>query len=552
MANISLNVGATSVNASLMTPTNIKDGSVTTSKLADGAVTANKIADGSVTAEKLNSDLKSAFTEKIGKNLYNPNDSEIVANAYINQDGTFTQNTAYETTGYIDVSEISQLVLSCSNGSSIVGALNRAYVFFDTNKNIISGGATSTSNVNEINVVGGAKYVRISHSNTANDFQIESGYVATTYEPFKITNYANADINTDRRVKAIQYMFGTISTADGSFVSSNTKIVTSEMVTFNPGDRIIVDTTIANAIVCFYESDGTYTGKLLLMNSKATSILEITKTKYIKFRLSYNDNRVIANFGNLLVNISVTESAQIKSEPFWKGKNALVFGDSITFGYQLFDSTWTQDISTSKPSEYCYMAEVCSRLGMTFTNLSAPGGTVAENLSDPARFPLVNRWNDATDAYDLVVVNCGSNDFQYAWTPFGEFEEFGITHNKNTFIGALQIVCEGLLEKYPKSSVMVITPIKRNQSGLYGRKTNAIGKTLEDYCDAIKDICKYYGIYAVDANSQAGINPMIVSDRIYFNEETNESGYFYTHPNLLGHYTLSDFITAAINNYKMG
>lgn len=53
MANISLNVGATSVNASLMTPTNIKDGSVTTSKLADGAVTANKIANGAVTSNKI-------------------------------------------------------------------------------------------------------------------------------------------------------------------------------------------------------------------------------------------------------------------------------------------------------------------------------------------------------------------------------------------------------------------------------------------------------------------------------------------------------------------
>lgn len=70
MANISLNVGATSVNASLMTPTNIKDGSVTTDKLADGAVTTVKLADGSVTTEKLGedvrgqiSDLKSDFNE---------------------------------------------------------------------------------------------------------------------------------------------------------------------------------------------------------------------------------------------------------------------------------------------------------------------------------------------------------------------------------------------------------------------------------------------------------------------------------------------------------
>lgn len=82
MANISLNVGATSVNASLMTPTNIKDGSVTTDKIADGAVTANKIANGAVTTEKLNaavrgqiSDLESAINSfcdvSQAENLYN-------------------------------------------------------------------------------------------------------------------------------------------------------------------------------------------------------------------------------------------------------------------------------------------------------------------------------------------------------------------------------------------------------------------------------------------------------------------------------------------------
>lgn len=499
------------------------------------------------------SDLKadlSAITSKtiIGKNKFNPNDSDIVENKYINQDGSFTANTAYNTSGYIDVSEISQIVVSCSNSGSVVGALNRAYVFYDASKTIMAGGSTSASNANMFTVAEGAKYVRISYANTAQNYQVESGYVATAYAPFSFTSYANN--STNRTEKPIKYIFGNLQTSDGTVISANNRIVSDGLVVFHAGDRIEIDYSTINMIMCLYNSNGTYKNKYWYAHDEQTSIIEFTETTYAKPRFAYNDNRVIANFTNLFAYFSITQKPMVDIPSFWQGKSCLAFGTSITFGYQLFDSSWTGSIESSTPSAYSYMAEACARLGMSLTNLSAPGGVLAESTSDTSRFPLVNRWDDAVGDFDLIVLDCATNDFQYAWTPFGEFEEIGNTHNPNTFIGALQIVCEGLMAKYPRASFVWLTPLKRYQTGLYGRQKNAIGKTLEDYANAIKDICNYYSIKVIDVNAEAGINPMIAEDQIYFNAEADVEGYFYTHPNMLGHYAISEYVTKQIDSFK--
>lgn len=516
---------------------------------ADAKATGDAIKAVDDKVDNVKSDL-SAVTDKtvIGKNKFNKDDPEIISGKYINQDGSYTTNSAYDTSGYIDVSEISQIVVSCSNSGSVVGALNRAYVFYDASKNIISGGSTSASNTNNFTVAEGAKYVRISYANTAQDYQIEPGWVASSYVPYSFKSYANFD--TKRTEKPIKYIFGNLQVSDGSVISANNRIVSDGLVVFNAGDRIEVDYSTINMIMCLYNADGTYKNKYWYAHDVQTSVIEFTETTYAKPRFAYNDNRVIANFTNLFAYFSITQNPMISEQSFWDGKKCLTFGTSITFGYQLFDSTWTGTIDTSTPSKYCYMAEACGRLGMTLTNLSAPGGVLAEKSGDSSRFPLVDRWDDAVGDYDLIVLDCATNDFQYSWTPFGEFEEIGTTHNKNTFIGALQIVCEGLMAKYPKASIVWLTPMKRYQTGLYGRQTNSIGKTLEDYANAIKDICAYYGIKVIDVNSESGINPMIAQDQIYFNAEADVEGYFYTHPNMLGHYAVSEYITKQIDAYK--
>lgn len=502
-----------------------------------GAVSAEEVG-------KLSEEIDGLIYKKvIGKNLYNPNDTDIVVGKFINADGTtYTENSAYNTSGYIDVSTVSQFVASSKSGMGQVGGNLRSVAYFDENKNPISGGQASTTLTEMQTVVSGAKYMRVGYSNTAVEYQIESGYVKSSYEPFKIDTFAKCDNSLNK--KPIKWIFGTLDTSNGGIVDGNTRIVTDGIITFDKGDKLELDIKVANAIVCFFDSNGTYKNKFLQMNHIGNSVLEFTETTYLKIRVGYNDNRVIANFGNLLSYLSVTNTIK-KSK--WNGKKALIFGMSITFGYQLFDSNWTQIMTTSTPSNYCYMKEVCSRLGMTLINMSYPGGTLAESSTNADRNPLVNRWNDADSNIDLIIIDCATNDFQYSWTPFGELEEIGNTHNKNTFIGAMQIVCEGLMAKYPNAKIVWLTPLKRYQTNLYGRKTNAIGKSLEDYANAIKDICSYYGLEVIDVNSECGINPAIVSNRQYFNEETEESGKFYTHLNLYGHNKVADYIESKLS-----
>ncbi len=495
--------------------------------------------------DKLNKDLGNLTDKKvISKNLFNPDDSDIVIGKFINSDGTtFTNNSAYNTSGYIDVSNISQFVASSKRGVEQVGANLRSVAYFDENKNPISGGQESASLTENQTVVSGAKYMRVGYSNTAVEYQIENGYVKTSYESYKVNTFARCDNSVNK--KHIKWIFGTLDTSNGGFVESNKKIVTDGIITFEKGDKFEIDIENTNAIVCIFNVDGIYKNQYLQMNNIGNSVIEFTETTYARIRICYNDNRIISNFENLLMYCKFTNTTK-KSK--WNGKKALMFGMSITFGYQLFDANWTDDLATSIPSNYCYMKEVCSRLGMTLTNMSCPGGTLAERSTSIDRNPLVNRWNECDTTYDLILIDCTTNDFQYSWTPFGEFEEIGNTHSKNTFIGAMQIVCEGLINKYPDAKIIWLTPLKRYQTGLYGRKANTIGKTLEDYSNAIKNICSYYGLETIDINAECNINPMLEAHRRYFNEEIETSGNFYTHLNLYGHNRVADYVESKLVN----
>ena len=178
--------------------------------------------------------------------------------------------------------------------------------------------------------------MRVGYSNTAVEYQIESGYVSTSYVPYNVIAYAN--VKKDNK-KDLKWIFGTIDTSTGSLVDSTTKIVTDGIVTFNSGDKFELDAKQVNAIACFYNEDGTYTNKYLQMNSVGNKVIEFTETTYAKIRLGYNSNITILNFNNLLAYCSFTINQNLTNK--WNGKRALIFGMSITFGYQLFDSNWT-------------------------------------------------------------------------------------------------------------------------------------------------------------------------------------------------------------------
>lgn len=105
---------------------------------------------------------------------------------------------------------------------------------------------------------------------------------------------------------------------------------------------------------------------------------------------------------------------------------------------------------------------------------------------------FVGRFMNMNDDADLVIVKGGTNDF--GGTALGD-----INDKKNTtYIGALRILMDGLIEKYPNSQIVFLTPIKRCDGGQTVETKNGFGNTLNDYANAVVQLGELYGIPTVN------------------------------------------------------
>ena len=158
-------------------------------KLQNGAVTTDKLQNGAVTTDKAD-----FFVE--GKNLFNPNDSNLQRGKYINSLGTVQSNVSYSVTGYIPIVEGQSVI---SNKTAVSGATYSAQ--YDANLVLIAGSMQHNIAVG----VSGASYVRftISVPKTADivaaQVQVEVGTESTAYVPYKkeLEKDLLPSINTD-------------------------------------------------------------------------------------------------------------------------------------------------------------------------------------------------------------------------------------------------------------------------------------------------------------------------------------------------------------------
>lgn len=201
--------------------------------------------------------------------------------------------------------------------------------------------------------------------------------------------------------------------------------------------------------------------------------------------------------------------------PYWRGRTIVWNGDSIPEGYN---------------TRATYPDLVGKHLMCNTMNYSLGGSTLADNPdiqkgNTNYRNPLVVRCKNMPDNADLVCIAIGTNDWCYSYTDFGDMSSTGT----NTFYGALKYLCEFLLNKYCGKPIVFFTPIKRvvyNYDRWDGSKTpradsgtidlayyqtNECGKTLEDYANAIKEVCGFYGIPVLDLFNEGLINPLIGS-----------------------------------------
>lgn len=208
------------------------------------------------------------------------------------------------------------------------------------------------------------------------------------------------------------------------------------------------------------------------------------------------------------------------NDNYWYNKTMNIIGDSITAHY---------------PNEENFSVVTANKLGMTLNNYGISGSMIAIQESSPTtRDPIVTRYSSMADGADLIIVAGGTNDFFYGLCPFGDMT----SRSSFDFYGAMHNLCSGLIEKYSGKNIMFMTPIKRSQSPLLTQESvNANGKTLKEYCDAIKQVCAYYGIPVLDMHSECILIPQIAGQNTAFFIDG-------THPNEEGHAIMSRSLVA--------
>lgn len=177
-----------------------------------------------------------------------------------------------------------------------------------------------------------------------------------------------------------------------------------------------------------------------------------------------------------------------------KDKKVTIIGDSITYGYDGTDASLV-----AKP----YPWIIQDLLGIPVYNYGMSGSTIGGGGSSApvtGSTPMNIRYADMVYA-DYVLVLGGVNDYTASIVPLGEK---GDTTNQ-TFYGALKILIEGLITKYPTSRIGFMTPLRKQGD----TNPNLEGFTLKQYRDAIIDMCQDYSIPVLDLYMVGGCHPEI-------------------------------------------
>lgn len=326
----------------------------------------------------------------------------------------------------------------------------------------------------------------------------------------------------------------------GNIDDSQNNYITSNYISLRSGEQFKIITFLENvkatqspAAVCFYDSDKTLIEKASTMGR----IMRCLKSNCAFMRFSlwnlYLDSAILLT--NDVVDDKIVEYIPYMTENVYVDKNTnedkksiAADGDSITFGFKPSESTYPGYAGMNSGESYIDL--VAHDLNVDLFKFAVTASTIAyfSDGSNP-KDALVDRYTLLPDDVDLVYIAGGTNDWAYNDVLLGQYGDT----EKTTFYGALKILCEGLKQKYPSTPIVFATPIKRRLEGRgdYDNRKgypNSEGKYIEDYGNAIKEVCGYFGYPVVDMEKISIVNAWLDGDI----EKLIPDG---IHPNKLGH-----------------
>lgn len=166
------------------------------------------------------------------------------------------------------------------------------------------------------------------------------------------------------------------------------------------------------------------------------------------------------------------------------GKTIVAIGDSLFRGNKdCKGNTWLEMLA--------------KKHNMTLYNHGINGNTVAIRPAgvNESSVPMCIRYADMEEGADYVVVLGGANDKRLN-VPLGEVD----STDPHEFCGALNIMIDGLSEKYPKARMLFMTNYDRR------RNPNDLGLCDIDYVLAMEKVCRNRSVPCFNNYYNSGIS----------------------------------------------
>ena len=138
------------------------------------------------------------------------------------------------------------------------------------------------------------------------------------------------------------------------------------------------------------------------------------------------------------------------------------------------------------PNTEVWLGLLANEYKLRMNNYGKGGSTVSNYVTD--KNPMCVRYADMpNNNADIILLEGGRNDFNKK-VPIGETD----SRDTKTFSGALNVIIDGLKEKYPNAMIVCIS--NWNFPG-----TSDIGLRYTDYAGAMENVAEAQGVYFIKA-----------------------------------------------------
>lgn len=389
-------------------------------------------------------------------------------------------------------------------------------------------------------------YKNLNDTIKVNESNIEDGtelnkYIDTEALTEEVVNTLfNETLNL---IDSSSYVRGTLSTS--GVVVEQSDSTANYIYTIKIPDATFIGMNAVPQTICFYDENMEFIeSKQFAETSDDTISVNIpTKAKHAKLSYWYGRG-VDGSFEHVthLKDISVTVDSvpfsAIKKDPTLDSTKKIT-RDNLCDGFELnsklakgikwyiLGDSRSVDLAYTTKFYHDYLCE--KHKFVRKKNLAVSGARIRS--ADTAYHSLLEQYPSVGEDADLITIYAGINDYgQDNPTEIGTEGSTDLT----TFYGAFESLITNLITKHPTAKIVAITPIPQynfeiNNTIVWGDRndTNALGKSLDDYCNTIKKICRKYGVFVKDACYESGITPRIASQRTeYFKDglHHNEKG----------------------------